>query len=510
MKIKQVKLKNFRGYKTETVVNLEDLTVFVGKNDIGKSTILEALDIFINEGKGVAKMDRDDINKTGLSEGDSTIEIAVVFGNLPESIVIDSTNSSSLQSEYLLNSNGDLEILKKFPNAGKEKVFIRAFHPTNNECNDLLLKKITELRTILSNHSIECEDQTRSAVIRNAIWTHFNAELNLEEIELDASKGDTKDIWEKLKNYLPLYSLFQADRKNSDGDSEVQDPMKLAVKEILSDPQLTQSLNDVAAEVERKLHEVASQTLDKLNEMNPEVADSLTPVIPPANSLKWMDVFKNVSITGDNDIPINKRGSGIKRLILLNFFRAEADRRRVAENLQDIVYAIEEPETSQHTDHQRTLINAFIELSSSENTQIFLTTHSPAVVKSLQFGNLKMVTEVNGEKSIEEVQARLFPYPSLNEVNYNAFKEITEEFHNELYGFIEGEGHLNEFKNNKPTIPYIRLHRNGNTSNEEKILTEYVRHQIHHPENTHNDRFTQAQLEESISLMRSYIQQEMN
>lgn len=51
MKIKNVAIKNFRGYSDEINSDFEDLTAFVGKNDIGKSTILEALDIFFNDGK---------------------------------------------------------------------------------------------------------------------------------------------------------------------------------------------------------------------------------------------------------------------------------------------------------------------------------------------------------------------------------------------------------------------------------------------------------------------------
>lgn len=46
LKIKTVKLKNFRSYKDEVSIDFCDLTAFVGKNDIGKSSILEALDIF--------------------------------------------------------------------------------------------------------------------------------------------------------------------------------------------------------------------------------------------------------------------------------------------------------------------------------------------------------------------------------------------------------------------------------------------------------------------------------
>ncbi|WP_390183449.1 AAA family ATPase, partial [Campylobacter coli] len=61
MKIIQVKIKNFRSYANEVIVDFEDLTAFVGKNDIGKSTILEALDIFFDG--GVIKIDKNDINK---------------------------------------------------------------------------------------------------------------------------------------------------------------------------------------------------------------------------------------------------------------------------------------------------------------------------------------------------------------------------------------------------------------------------------------------------------------
>ena len=40
---------------------------------------------------------------------------------------------------------------------------------------------------------------------------------------------------------------------------------------------------------------------------------------------------------------------------------------------------------------------------------------------------------------------------------------------------------------------------------ENKILSEYIRHQIHHPENTKNTHYTDDQLRESISQMREFI-----
>lgn len=38
MKIHSLSLTNFRGYKHSGKILFDDLTVFVGKNDIGKST----------------------------------------------------------------------------------------------------------------------------------------------------------------------------------------------------------------------------------------------------------------------------------------------------------------------------------------------------------------------------------------------------------------------------------------------------------------------------------------
>jgi len=49
MRIKRLILKNFRIFKETTIIDFDNLTAFIGKNDIGKSTILDALDIFFKE-----------------------------------------------------------------------------------------------------------------------------------------------------------------------------------------------------------------------------------------------------------------------------------------------------------------------------------------------------------------------------------------------------------------------------------------------------------------------------
>ena len=506
MKIKSLRLKNFRGYNGEIFIDFDDLTAFVGKNDIGKSSILEALDIFFNDGKGVIKLDKDDVNIEAQANQLNEISIAICFCELPNRVVIDTTNETTLSSEYLLNSDGYFEVAKKYQNGGSAKVFIRALHPTNQECSDLLFKKDTDLRRLIEVKNITCDDRTNNAIMRTAIWQHYHNDLQLSRIDIDVTKGDIKSKWEKLQKYLPLYFLFQSDRRNSDGDSEVQDPLKEAVREILNDEELQQTLNTVATTVETKLREVSSHTLEKLREMSPDIANTLNPVIPSASSLKWADVFKNVSITSDDDIPINKRGSGCKRLILLNFFRAEVERRQNVYNATSVIYAIEEPETSQHSENQKKLIRALRELSRADNTQVIITTHSVTIVKNLNFCNLRVIRMDEDQKVVENTIPNQLPYPSLNEVNYIAFSEISEEYHDELYGYIVEQRWLSEYKQGKDTVNYVRLMPDGSTRNEQLTMTEYIRNQIHHPENTHNNRFNENDLGSSINLLRTFIQ----
>ncbi|MFU8862248.1 MAG: AAA family ATPase, partial [Cyclonatronaceae bacterium] len=169
MKLLKIKIKNFRGYNEQVDFSVGDLTTIVGKNDIGKSSILEVLDIFFNKGKGTIKMDKDDVNKNCLSQNNNETEITVTFDEYPDKIIIDSTNETSLGAEYLLNVEDQLEIVKRYNNGGSEKVFIKAHHPSNENCSDLLLKKQKDLQSIIKVNGIDCDNKTRNAVMRAAI-----------------------------------------------------------------------------------------------------------------------------------------------------------------------------------------------------------------------------------------------------------------------------------------------------------------------------------------------------
>lgn len=184
-----------------------------------------------------------------------------------------------------------------------------------------------------------------------------------------------------------------ADRESTDQDNEAQDPLKSAIKEALREKEA--ELSAITNYVQEEVKKIADLTLEKLKEMDPTLASTLSPSIAQPN---WSSVFK-ASITGDNNIPINKRGSGVRRLILLNFFRAKAQKVLTEQNRSSVILAIEEPETSQHPRNQRLLLSALSEIATLN--QVIITTHTPMLVRVIPDPAIRFINEDNnGNKEI--------------------------------------------------------------------------------------------------------------
>ncbi|NSV47096.1 AAA family ATPase [Enterococcus faecalis] len=398
MKLKQLRLKNFRGYKYNTYLEVSDLTALIGKNDAGKSTILEALEIFFNNKLIVCE--REDLSVKSTSD---SIEISCVFSDFPDSLIIDSASSTTLEKENLLNQDGLLEIKKVFKcstSKPKPQTFIACVHPSANKFNDLLLLKQADLKKRATELGVDesTYDKRNNSSIRQAILEQSSIDLEKKIQDIPVDSQDAKKLYSSLETFLPVFALFQSDRSSSDSDKEITDPMSIAISQALQG--LEKEMNKIKLEVQAKATETASRTLKKLKEMNSELAESLTPEFK--SDPKFDSLFK-LTIKSDDDISINKRGSGVRRLILLNFFRAEAER-KLSENERnnDIIYAFEEPETSQHPSHQKLLIESFIELSNKDNCQVLLTTHTPALGELLPLESLRLIEKNNGIASIHK------------------------------------------------------------------------------------------------------------
>jgi len=402
VRLVSMSLKNFRCFKDEKEVAIEDLTAIIGRNDVGKSTILEALEIFFNN--ETVKIDVGDLC---VAADDQCIEIGCEFDNLPASLVLDAQAETSLVDEHMLTAKATLRVKKRFKCTGakpKEEVYICALHPSADQYSDLLELTNAALKRRLRDLAIDETDvhMNSNPSIRRAIWGAC-PDLELAEIEIPIAKEDGKRIWDRLSEHMPLFALFQSDRPSRDSDSEVQSPMKLAVVTALSEPAIQQALNDVVEAVRVKTEELAQRTHAALAKIDPNLAGELTPEFKA--DPKWASLF-SIMLNSELGIPMNKRGSGVRRLILVSFFRAEAERRLSQGGERNIIYAIEEPETSQHPHNQKMLLESLEDLATEPGCQVLLTTHSPGFASYLPISSFRFVQAgPDGQPVVESAQS---------------------------------------------------------------------------------------------------------
>ncbi|WP_038132498.1 ATP-binding protein [Thioclava indica] len=395
MRLIGLTVENFRCYAAPISVRFNDLTALVGRNDVGKSTLMDALSIFFD----TTNPDKDDASKNGDPK---LMRISCEFDQLPASIVVDAEFPTTLASEFLLSRAGTLVVRKTYNGAlaspKASSIEAIAMHPTTDGYNDLLALRKADLSKRAAALGIELNDVDKraNAPVRSAIWASCD-DLQLAEVPVSLEVEGGKQVWAALQRFLPTFALFKSDRASTDQDAEAQDPLKAAIREAIRE--VEPKLQEVKDYVEAEVKKIAAATVDKLREMDASIAETLAPIV---TTKKWDTLF-STSITGDEGIPLNKRGSGVKRLVLLNFFRAQAEKNAVERNSTSIIYAIEEPETSQHPRNQRLLLKALRELAAVDGRQVIITTHTPMLSRHLPEGDVRFIRRNDvGLRSIDE------------------------------------------------------------------------------------------------------------
>ncbi len=206
----------------------------------------------------------------------------------------------------------------------------------------------------------------------------------------------------------------------------------------------------------------------------------------------------------NQQVPLNMIGSGYEMIfaLLYSFYLSQ-------QSGKQLVVLIDELELHLHPSLQEKFVSLLLEFS--KTAQIIMTTHSPLAVKQLllnSYVNVKVFLKNDGAVQVAPIEERVLPFVSANEINFLAFGLATEEYHNELYEelkYQKGEGkRIKQFdidyfqgeEREAANSPWM-----GNP-NEVSIHT-YLRNQIHHPRD--NGKPNPTKLLDSIIKMRGFI-----
>lgn len=216
-------------------------------------------------------------------------------------------------------------------------------------------------------------------------------------------------------------------------------------------------------------------------------------------------LFKKNSLT----INIDSLSTGEKQIVFRGIYLLKNNK-----NLEGAIIMVDEPELSMHPKWQKNILKYYQDLfteSNNQKVQLFIATHSEHVVTAaLKDKNKNLVIVLNEEQgtiSSKKITApSVLPSITSAETNYLAFNIISNDYHIELYGWLQDKESKNTVKS---CDDFIIGHSGYDSTKHQKASTygsttysslcTYIRNAIHHPNSTNT--FTEEELQTSIELL---------
>ena len=349
MRLERLRIKNYKAIEDSEWLSIDDLSILIGKNDAGKSTLLESIKILLLESE---KIDSAHFHMNSAEE----CTICGEFVDIPSEL------SQNLKEDIDV-SDDTLRIEKRFKNRGSKSPKREIYLGENRE---KLLK---------------------GAVIRNG-----------ERLNKAPSR---RFIWEFLPE--PLY--VPAERDVSEQTSFKSNTF---ISRLLN-PILKQSedIDDKISDLESSLSEEMEELSDDLTERLSSHMDTISRVSVETTSI---DVSKslspNISISDtaiEQSIPISERGSGVGSLFILSLVEEYKDK-HIGEGY---FLLFEEPGVWLHPGAQRRMLSA-IKSISQEGGQIALSTHSPIFIDRRGSANMFIVKRQDGVSNMRFLSSDYF------------------------------------------------------------------------------------------------------
>ena len=407
MKIDSVKIENFRCFKNETIV-FNDYTCFIGSNGSGKSTILNALNIFFKNDKdsqtNLNILSRDDFHHKVTKE---PIKITVTFSNLSseakkelsdyqrdDKLIVSAIAeyNSEKQTATIIHygsRRGFNEFKKYFAcnkdNKGKAVDLREIYKELRSKYSDLPdAKTKDDMQTALKEYEMKNIDKCVLIPSPDQFYgINSTGKLApfIQWVFIPASK-DIIEESEESKNTAFGQLLARTVR------SKINFTEKIAIlkskaqeeyKSMLNDEQL--ALSDISTSLQKRLQHWAHPDIKTKIcwDTNEEKAVKIEP--PLAYPQFGERGFEGV---------LSRFGHGLQRSYMFALLQElnELD----DQSAPTLVMAIEEPEIYQHPPQLRYLAETLHELS-GKNSQIIVCSHSPLYVPRNDFEKVRIVRE---------------------------------------------------------------------------------------------------------------------
>jgi putative ATP-dependent endonuclease of OLD family len=409
MKIKTIRIENFRSFQDETI-HLNSYTCFVGPNGAGKSNILCALNVFFREQASSAT------DVTQLTDEDyfgkntnNPIQITVTFNGLSPAAQAELSayvrqNELVVTAEAAFDGEKGVGQVKHYgqrsgmvefrPFFEAEKAGAKAgdlapiFDALRQQFSDLPNPRSKDDK-MAALRAYEAEHPERCTLIRSednfyGINSTGKLQAFVQWVYVPAVK-DAGEEGQEAKNTALGKLIARAVRTRTNFESELESLKNetLAKYRELLDRNRS-SLNEISQALQRRLEAWA----------HPNVRLGVEWLSDPNKSVTLQQPVAGIK-TGEGDFlgSIARMGHGLQRSYLLALLQELASSE--APDAPTLILGCEEPELYQHPPQARHLADVFGQLSAGNN-QIIVTTHSPLFVSGEGFEDVRLARKTNG------------------------------------------------------------------------------------------------------------------
>jgi putative ATP-dependent endonuclease of OLD family len=400
MRLREIKVKNFRGIRS-LHLSLDGLTVLVGENNTGKSTVLEAIRLVLTRGFGSRRDGRFTEYDFHLKDADATpqtadpISIILHFAEEQESDWPDAV-IQQMSEVIQLDTDGLNHIWLQAKGSYQEELgsFETKWAFLNTSGAELVLKNATPL-----------------TLISRFVPLFFLSALR------DASQefGQRGQFWSGFLKSIQL---------PDDQRERIEEMLREVNKSVIG-------ANAGLTEVTRKIADAGRLV----------PLDSTDPVVLEAIPTRVFDMVGKIQVHLKSSygakLPLQRHGEGTQSLAVLMLFQAFA-----AANLTEAyapestpILALEEPEAHLHPSAIRSL-GSFLKTMAG---QIVVTSHSGDLISRVPVMALRRLYKHNGTTKVGRVESGIFTDRELQAIDYSIRLDKGHYLFSRCWLLVEGE-----------------------------------------------------------------------
>jgi putative ATP-dependent endonuclease of OLD family len=400
MKLVQIIIENFRGIRSLNL-SLDNLTVLIGENNVGKSSVLEGLRLILSRGFSTRRDGK-------FSEYDFHLKDATATPQSADQISIILHFAEEKSDEWPETVVQQMSEVTQVDDSGLNHIYLRAMGMYQAAASAFETKLV-----FIDNSGSELNSKhvTQAALLSRFVPLFF----------LSALRNATQEFGERGQ----FWGSFL---KSIDFPEE----QRIQLEETLHQVNTSViSANHGLTEVTRKIAE--AHKLVPLDSADPVVLEAI-----PTRIFEMMGKIQ-VHMKSDSGIklPLQRHGEGTQSLAVLMLFQAFADVSLAEAYTPEStpLLTLEEPEAHLHPSAIRTLGMFLKDMS----RQAIVTSHSGDLVSSVPILSLRRLYKQNGETKVGQITPGMLEDSELRAIDYTIRLNKGHFLFSRCWLLVEGE-----------------------------------------------------------------------